>query len=106
MSCSKGCCETNREHWLSIGVSASATPTRRPSVVKTEETERVVTQERDAYKRLKNDGLQPARLMGASHIERHARDELEVRTGHQYKDLKLAHDAAALGKELHANAVR
>jgi hypothetical protein len=35
--CSKGCCATPREHWLSVAISPAATPTRRENATRPKE---------------------------------------------------------------------
>jgi hypothetical protein len=34
--CSRGCCDSPRDHWRSVAVSATATPTRRPGAARKE----------------------------------------------------------------------
>ena len=70
MACSRGCCATPREHYLSVSVSALATPTRRPRVTEVENTEARWQQDIPAYKRMRKSGLQPRTVDGASQVER------------------------------------
>lgn len=37
--------------------------------------------DREAYRRLRADGLQPPRIAGSAHLERHAETRFEVETG-------------------------
>lgn len=78
MSCNHGCCATNREHWLSIAIGAAALPSRRTQVAATAASERVLDKDLDAYKRLRQDGLQPKHVKGSHRLEKHANHRLEV----------------------------
>lgn len=42
--------------------------------------------DREAYKRLRADGLQPRTVDGSAHLERHATTRFEVETGRIYDD--------------------
>lgn len=83
MGCGHGCCDTYREHLLSITVAPSATPSRNgghhAQVVK--ETEREWHKDHAAYRRMVADGLQPAVLDGAAHMEKHAKHAAEIEHG-------------------------
>lgn len=82
MSCGKPCqCPSYRDHLLSVGVAASAMPSRRGDVARTEARERVLAKDMSAYKRLRRDGLQPAHVDGSARLEQRATDRLEVETG-------------------------
>lgn len=70
MSCSRGCCESFKEHVRSVAVSAAATPTRRVATNAIEATERQWQVDGDAYKRLRRDGLQPNDIDGSAHLEK------------------------------------
>lgn len=73
MTCSKGCCDTQRTHYKSIGLLGF--PHQQTL------SERKLSMDMAAYKRLVNDGLQPPTVDGAYVIERSARDEREVELG-------------------------
>lgn len=44
-----------------------------------------LARDRDAYKRLRNDGLQPSHVKGSDHLEKHASLPVEVEMGHVFK---------------------
>ena len=44
--------------------------------------------DREAYRRLRADGLQPPRIAGSAHLERHATTRFEVETGNVARDTK------------------
>lgn len=80
--CGKPCkCESYRAHLLSIGVAASAMPSRRGAVAATEAKERALHRDRDAYKRLRQNGLQPPSVDGSARLEQRATTEAQVESG-------------------------
>lgn len=81
MACGKGCCKTQREHWLSIGISANALPTRKKAVRAINNTEATWDKDMPAYKRMRGAGLQPKSIDGAAEIESKATDPMEVEMG-------------------------
>ncbi len=87
MPCGHGCCETYREHVASIGFAASAMPTRHAHVAATEQREKALSRDRAAYKRLRDDGLQPRSVRGADRLEKHADHRLEVESGRLLADI-------------------
>lgn len=81
MSCARGCCETQREHYLSVGISATATPSRSGPVVAKLQKDKDFSQDGAAYKRLRSQGLQPRRIDGSAEIEAKASTRVEVESG-------------------------
>ena len=81
MSCSRGCCATQAEHYRSIAFSAYATPTRRPAAVGVEETERRWHKDMPAYKALVEQGVQPKRIDGCHELAQRAEIRQEVEAG-------------------------
>lgn len=83
MTCTRGCCATNREHWLSVGLAPSATPTRTGGARAAEvnATEKQWSADMDAYKRLRRDGEQPDKIDGAAHLEARADSRIELQSG-------------------------
>ena len=81
MPCTKGCCESNRDHWLSVGIAPSATPTRSGRAAEINATEDQWSRDMDAYKELRRQGLQPRRIDGADELAATASDPLEVEMG-------------------------
>lgn len=86
-TCGKPCnCESYRAHISTISVSAAATPTRDRSkeTVAIDAREKRWDKDMPAYKRLREDGLQPAHIDGSRQIEAQANDKLEVAAGRTY----------------------
>lgn len=81
MSCGHGCCASNREHWLSVGFSASAMPSRKASAAATNARETVLSKDMDAYQRLRRDGVQPKRIDGCAAVEKVARSRSDIEGG-------------------------
>jgi hypothetical protein len=90
-------CPTRRDHWLSIGISAAATPTRDRSQDTVAALEREKRWEKDmpAYARLRKEGLQPKHVDGAHAMEQGATDKLEIEAG-----TKLANGTLEVVKEI------
>lgn len=80
MPCTKGCCDTQREHWLSVGIAPSATPTRS-GAAQINATEDQWSKDMDAYKSMRRQGLQPRGIDGADHLAAIATDPLEIEMG-------------------------
>lgn len=88
MDCGKPCaCPTYRDHLLSVGIAASATPSRRPATAATEVQERQLDRDLDAYRRLRKDGLQPKGIDGSARLEARADHKLEVEAGRLLADV-------------------
>lgn len=81
MACSHGCCPTNRDHWLSVGIGGSAIPSRRGAVAATATAEKALDRDLDAYQRLRHDGLQPKRIDGSAAVEKVATERHHVEGG-------------------------
>ena len=64
-----------------VGFSAAAMPSRKGQANSIDATERRWSKDMDAYKRLKQDGLQPARIDGAAEVEKKADHPSQVVTG-------------------------
>lgn len=82
MACSRGCCETQREHYLSISVAPSATPSRKggADAARINAKEKEWARDMPAYKNLRKNGVQPKSIDGAARLEG-ATDKLEVEAG-------------------------
>jgi len=79
MSCAKGCCATQREHYQSITIG-----TDRNKVMSNGYTLGFESQEQkdmDAYKRLRANGEQPKDWTGCAELEKHATTSAELRIG-------------------------
>ncbi len=64
-----------------VSFSASSMPSRKHDNNRIEATERQWSKDMDAYKRLKQDGLQPSQIDGAANIEKKADHSSQVVTG-------------------------
>jgi ribosomal protein S19E (S16A) len=62
------------EKWRSIGVI-------RPATRAVNAAEAQLGRDRDAYRRLRANGLQPGHVKGSRHLEQHATLEIEVEMG-------------------------
>lgn len=73
MACSRGCCVDQRTHYKSVGLVGF--PSHQTL------SERKLSLDMGAYKRLVDDGLQPPTIDGAYVMERSAKDEKEIELG-------------------------
>ena len=64
-----------------IQVSSAATPTRRRENDAINQKEKRWDRDMDAYKRLRNDGLQPPNIDGSARLEQRAEHKIQVETG-------------------------
>jgi hypothetical protein len=78
MACSRGCCESQLEHYRSIRLSATATPSRKGPLVTKLSSDKGFEKDRPAYKRLRDQGLQPRQIDGCAEIEQRAETRVEV----------------------------
>jgi len=65
-----------------VAVSSDAMPNRKNRSHQINETERRWDKDMAAYKRLRNDGLQPKKIDGAAKVEARAKTEFQVESGH------------------------
>lgn len=65
-----------------VAVSSDATPTRRAHSHDINQTERRWHKDMDAYKRLRQEGLQPKQIDGAARVEAKADTRFQVESGH------------------------
>lgn len=65
----------------SISFAASAMPTRKPEAVATTIREKNLVRDRDAFKAMRQQGIQPARLKGAAQLQDQASTKHEIETG-------------------------
>ena len=72
MTCARKCCFDQATHYRSLVLGTS--------VAKTWE-DTTLSADRDAYKRLKDDGIQPKGLKGAAQLEKHASSAWEIEAG-------------------------
>lgn len=81
MSCARGCCATQSEHYRSVVV--------RPVVSAQRVQERAEAADMAAYKRLRGDGVQPKAIEGCATLERDARSPVEIEHGHIVRNDRL-----------------
>lgn len=81
MPCSRGCCETQQEHYRSISIAPSATPTRSPRAADIKQADAAFERDGAAYRRLRADGLQPRTIEGAATLEAGADTKTDVEMG-------------------------
>lgn len=97
-------CATFREH---VGngpyIGAAARPTRDNNVQAVTDREAQLTKDLPAYKRLRQDGLQPKHVGGSADLEKRATDSFEVETGHIYPDKKNMPIYKELDRQLRQN---
>lgn len=65
--------------------------------------------DREAYKRLRADGLQPGHVGGSAHLEKHATLPIEVEYGHVFKTptgKALAREAVERSRDLGITGVQ
>lgn len=99
MPCSRGCCENQREHYLSVGISSAAMPTRNgPRIARENERERQLSKDLDAYKDLRQDGIQPHHIDGCHDLAKKAETKAEIEAGIALKtDKQRAQLKAVMG---------
>lgn len=90
MTCTRGCCPTQRDHYRSVGFGASATPYRRPEAMSKVAMENRWQKDMPAYKRLREDGLQPPQIDGCGQLEKHAELAKQVEMGTLADPKKIA----------------
>lgn len=81
MSCARGCCASQSEHYRSLVV--------RPVVSPQRVHERSEAADMAAYKRLRGDGVQPKAIEGCATLEREANSHVEIERGHIVRNDRL-----------------
>jgi len=84
----------------SVSFSASSMPTRNNSVAETNRAEKQLTKDRDAFKAMREQGIQPARLKGAAELQDKAHTKHEIETGKLLGNKGLASKVETTVKEL------
>lgn len=105
MSCGHECnCRTWGDHARSITFSATTSPTRTQNqkTINAYAAENSWKDDMPAYRRLRDDGLQPPMIEGSAVLEAKAADKVEVQDGRFYgKKLSLVKDVKrALGENV------
>lgn len=78
MTCARGCCPTPRDHYLSVGISATAMPSRKGPVIARLKSDDNFSKDGPAYKRLVAQGYQPDHIDGCAEVEQRAESRVEV----------------------------
>lgn len=86
MACSRGCCATQRDHYRSIRIGASALPNRRANVNTSEAKQARWDRDGAAYRRLRHDGLKPPSIDGSDRLEAVAETSEQVAMGLRHAD--------------------
>lgn len=73
MACPRGCCDDYRTHIRGVNIGSFPAPETH--------YENKLGKDRDAYKALRRDGLQPKSVKGAYAVQQNATTELEVTLG-------------------------
>jgi hypothetical protein len=83
-----------------VSFAASAMPTRKPEVAATNRRESNLTKDRDAFKAMRQQGIQPARLKGAAELQDKAHTKHEIETGKLIGNKSLATKVEKAVKEI------
>ena len=82
MTCARGCCESAAEHYRSIRLAPSIRSTPGGAhAAWGNRAQKQLDKDRAAYKRLREDGLQPPHIDGCAKLETQARSKTEVEMG-------------------------
>lgn len=81
MPCARGCCESQAEHFRSLKLNP-----RLRGTGSHHHRDFQVDADRDAYRAMRRQGLQPPHLTGAYDLQRRATTEAEIRLGTVVKD--------------------
>jgi len=76
MPCARGCCPTFADHVRSIRFGS-----RAGDVVRANQRDAAFAKDREAYRRLRRDGLQPPRIDGCAALEARADHVTQVTMG-------------------------
>jgi hypothetical protein len=86
--------------WSSVQLTPSATPSRigdsRQYTFQQNFAAEFHNGDREAYRRLRANGVQPPRIAGSAHLERHASSRFEIESGQVMPDQKGLRDALSV----------
>jgi hypothetical protein len=71
-SCKRGCCASQKEHYRSLNLAVGTIKSK---------VESQFAKDREAYRRLRQNGLQPPRIDGCAMLE-NATTKAEIESGH------------------------
>jgi hypothetical protein len=92
MSCARGCCETQAEHYRAVVVRPGASAEAR--------RETQTSRDLAAYKRMVDSGAEPKTFVGAAALERDAKSPVEIKLGHVIRNDRLRREV----ESAHASA--
>lgn len=83
MTCSRGCCATQLEHYRSVSISAAATPNRKGAlpIVRQEQMDKQLAKDLTAYRELRRQHVQPNQIDGAADLAQRAESKVEIEAG-------------------------
>lgn len=76
MPCSRGCCQSQAEHYRSVAVAPKMNEVGRPK-----QQDTALSYDLIAYKAMRRQGLQPPKIAGCYDLARRASSEAEIRLG-------------------------
>ena len=85
MSCARGCCTSQADHFRSVAVA----PKMR-EVGRGHQADTALEYDRAAYKAMRRQGLQPPQMRGAYDLARRATSEAEIQLGRVVKEKDAA----------------
>jgi hypothetical protein len=83
----------------SVSIAASAMPTRHAGASQTKTAEKQLVKDREAFKAMREQGIQPASLKGAANMQDRATTKHEIETGRLIPK-KIANKVESTVKEL------
>lgn len=81
MSCARGCCGSQAEHFRSVAVAPRFNEVGRPH-----QRDTALAYDLAAYKAMRQQGLQPPHVEGSYDLSRRATSEAEIRMGQVISD--------------------
>jgi hypothetical protein len=84
----------------SVSFAASAMPTRKPQAAAEPAREKALVRDRTAFKAMRDQGIQPARLKGAADLQDRATTKHEIETGKIIGNASLAAKVESTVKEM------
>lgn len=88
MTCKRGCCIDQKSHYRSIVIAGAPSS----QTVQTRQADA----DMDAYRRLRQDGLQPKSITGSAALEKAADVPFEIESGRLTRNRKLAGQVQAV----------
>lgn len=92
MSCARGCCPDQASHYKAVVIGGLPSPQQMAA--------RAEDKDMHAYKRLRQQGLQPKGIAGSAELERGAHIPQEIEQGHLIKNARLRREVADMHTQL------